>query len=138
MEGRRRTGVNAARLVMLVLAVVTGWGAVTAAGPGHFGAIQLAGPPAAVVTAAPAPLETEDAAAVVGKQDANGSRTGRTRPASRSRGPPRPALHHLCRRPGGRARPVPAGPGRGVRLVRGRRRRRGGLRLTVTAPAART
>ena len=84
MEGRRRAGVNAARLVMLVLAVVTGWGAVTAAGPGHFGAIELAGPPAAVVTAAPAPLETEDAAAVVGKQDAHGSRTGRTRPASRS------------------------------------------------------
>ena len=75
---------NAGRLVMLALAVVTGWGAVTAAGPGHFRAIELAGPPAAVVTAAPAPLETEDAATVVGQEDANGSRAARTRPASRS------------------------------------------------------
>jgi hypothetical protein len=85
VEERRRAGVNAARLVMLALAVVTGWGAVTAAGPGHARAIELAGPPAAIVTAAPAPLETEDAAAVVGQEDANGSRAGRTRPASRSR-----------------------------------------------------
>jgi hypothetical protein len=84
VEGQRRAGVTAARLVMLALAVVTGWGAVTAAGPGHARAIELAGPPAAVVTAAPAPLETEDAAAVVGQVGATGSRAQRTRPASRS------------------------------------------------------
>jgi hypothetical protein len=76
--------VAAARLVMLVLAVVTGWGAVTAAGPGHAGGIELAGPPAAFVTAAPAPLQTEDAAAVVGQEDATVSRQARRRPASRS------------------------------------------------------
>jgi hypothetical protein len=75
--------VTAARLVMLALAVVTGWGAVTAAGPGAR-AIELAGPPAAFVTAAPAPLESEDAAAVVGEVGATGSRASRTRPASRS------------------------------------------------------
>jgi hypothetical protein len=76
--------VNAARLVMLVLAVVIGWAAVTAAGPGHARAIELAGPPAAFVTPAPAPLETEDAAAVVGEEDATGSRARQTRSSSRS------------------------------------------------------
>ena len=84
MEGQRRAGVTAARLVMLGLAVVVGWGAVTAAGPGHARAVVLAGPPAAFVTAAPAPLESEDAAAVVGEVGASGSRASRTRPASRS------------------------------------------------------
>ena len=84
MEGQRRAGVTAARLVMLALAVVTGWGAVTAAGPGHARAVELAGPPSAFATAAPAPLETEDAAAAVGQENATGSRAGRTRPASRS------------------------------------------------------
>ena len=83
MEGQRRTGVTAARLVMLALAVVTGWGAVTAAGPGHARDVVLAGPPAAVVTAAPAPLEAEDAAAVVGQEGANRTRQ-RSRSASRS------------------------------------------------------
>jgi hypothetical protein len=84
VEGQRRAGVTAARLVMLALAVVTGWGAVTAAGPGHARAIELAGPPAASVTPAPAPLETVDAATVVGGENATGSRAGRTGPASRS------------------------------------------------------
>ena len=84
MEGQRRTGVTAARLAMLTLAVVTGWGAVTAAGPGHARDIVLAGPPAAFVTAAPAPLDTEDAAAVVGEEGATRTRHTRGRPASRS------------------------------------------------------
>jgi Excalibur calcium-binding domain len=75
--------VTAARLVMLALAVVTGWGAVTAAGPGHARDVVLAGPPAAFVTAAPAPLETENAAAVVGEEGAR-TRQARGRSASRS------------------------------------------------------
>ena len=83
MEGRRRAGVTAARLVMMVLAVATGWGAVTAASAGHFRDAVLAGPPALVVTAAPAPLKAEDAAAVVGQEDAGVSRQTR-RSASRS------------------------------------------------------
>ncbi|HYY09306.1 MAG TPA: excalibur calcium-binding domain-containing protein [Kineosporiaceae bacterium] len=74
---------TAARLVMLVIAVATGWGAVTAAGPGHVRDIVLAGPPAPFVTAAPAPLETEDAAAVVGEEGAR-TRQARGRSASRS------------------------------------------------------
>jgi Excalibur calcium-binding domain len=82
VEGQRRAGVNAARLVMLVVAVATGWGAVTAAGHGRD--FVLAGPPVPFVTAAPAPLETEDAAAIVGEEDATGSRSGHTRSASRS------------------------------------------------------
>jgi hypothetical protein len=61
---------------------VTGWGAVTAAGHGRD--IVLAGPPTPFVTAAPAPLDAEDAAAVVGEEDATGSRTVRSRSASRS------------------------------------------------------
>ena len=69
---------------MLVLAVVTGWGAVTAAGPGHARDVVLAGPPAAFVTAAPAPLKSEDAAAVVGEEGATRIRQTRGRPASRS------------------------------------------------------
>jgi hypothetical protein len=84
VEARRRAGVTAGRLVMLVLAVGTGWGAVTAAGPGHARDVVLAGPPAAFVTAAPAPLEAEAAAAVVGEEDASRSRRTRSRPASRS------------------------------------------------------
>jgi hypothetical protein len=69
---------------MLALAVVTGWGAVTAAAAGHFRDAVLAGPPALVVTAAPAPLKVEDAAAVVGQEDAGVSRQARGRSASRS------------------------------------------------------
>jgi hypothetical protein len=69
---------------MLALAVVTGWGAVSAAGPGHARDVVLAGPPAAFVTAAPAPLGSENAAAVVGEEDATGTRQTRGRSASRS------------------------------------------------------
>jgi hypothetical protein len=69
---------------MLTLAVATGWGAVTAAGPGHAWNVALAGPSTALVTAAPAPLETEDAAAVVGEEGATRIRQTRGRPASRS------------------------------------------------------
>jgi hypothetical protein len=68
---------------MLALAVVTGWGAVTAAGPGHARDVVLAGPPAAFVTAAPAPLDTVDAAVVVGEESAR-TRQTRGRSASRS------------------------------------------------------
>jgi hypothetical protein len=67
---------------MLVIAVVTGWGAVTAAGHGRDSV--LAGPPAPFVSIAPAPLEAVDAATVVGQEDANGSRQTHGRSASRS------------------------------------------------------
>jgi hypothetical protein len=68
---------------MLVIAVATGWGAVTAAGHGRDAV--LAGPPTPFVSIAPAPLQTEDAAAIVGEEDANGSRQTRGRSASRSK-----------------------------------------------------
>jgi Excalibur calcium-binding domain len=84
VEGRHRASVTAARLVMLVLAVVTGWGAVTAAAAGHVRDAVLAGPPAAAVRVAPAPLESEDVAAVVGQEDAGITRQARDRSSSRS------------------------------------------------------
>ncbi len=78
MDGRRRACERAARLVLLGLAVVTGWAAVAAAGgTGHAMHVQLAGPPSLTATAAPAPLS----AAGDGGQDAE---TGRAEAARRS------------------------------------------------------
>lgn len=85
-DGRRRTVVNAARVLMLVLAVGTGWGAVAAAGgTGHATDVEPAGPPAPWVAAAPPALvpgqdvpDPEADAAELARQDRSGS-------ASRSR-----------------------------------------------------
>ena len=64
MDGRRRAWVTTARLVMLVVAVVVGWGAVAVAGrTGHAADLQLAGPPSLTATAAPAALTAADVAA---------------------------------------------------------------------------
>jgi hypothetical protein len=64
VDGRRRAWVTAARLVMLGLAVVIGWGAVaTASGNGRRVDLQFAGPPSLTATAAPAALTAADLAA---------------------------------------------------------------------------
>ncbi len=56
-EGRRSRVVPAARLLLLVLAVVVGWGAVAAAGgTGHALGVTLAGEPAPTASTAPAAL----------------------------------------------------------------------------------
>jgi len=72
---------------MLGLAVVTGWGAVAAAGgTGHVRDVQLAGPPSLTATAAPAALTAADIAA----EDAEADRLDDTRGTTRgSRSQPR-------------------------------------------------
>jgi Excalibur calcium-binding domain len=80
VDGRRRVCVTAARLVMLGLAVVTGWGAVAAAGgTGHARDVQLAGPPSLTATAAPAALTDADIAAADAEADRLDSARGSTR-----------------------------------------------------------
>ena len=81
MDEPRRAWVNAARLVMLGLAVVTGWVAVTAAGgTGHAVDVVLAGPPSLTATAAPtaltaADLAPEDAEPDAARRGTRGSRS---------------------------------------------------------------
>jgi len=83
-EGRRSRVVPAARLLLLVLAIGTGWGAVAAAGgTGHASDMILAGPPAAMASAAPAALGPPDDRAGEAPRDAAAGRAGRNA-ASRS------------------------------------------------------
>ncbi len=82
-QGRRSRAVPAARLLLIVLAGVTGWGAVAAAGgTGHALGMTLAGPPALTASAAPAalPPSGDDAAEESGAVTAR-----RERPEAASR-----------------------------------------------------
>ena len=81
-EQRRSRAVSAARVLLLVLAGVTGWGAVAAAGgTGDALHVTLAGPPAPTASPAPAAL----LAPTVVEPRAEAARTARREAASRSK-----------------------------------------------------
>ncbi len=83
-QGRRSRAVPVARLLLLVLAGVTGWGAVTAAGgTGHALGMTLAGPPAPTASTAPAAQHPSDDATAEGSEAVT-ARRERAESASRS------------------------------------------------------
>ena len=84
MNGRR-AWVTAARLVMLGLAAVIGWGAVAAAGGGTgHAALQLAGPPSLTATAAPAALTAADIATALTAADTEAGQADQARRTTRA------------------------------------------------------